>query len=161
MQIRDVSEKPEIAGQDSFDSRAMERRLQQAEDVQPSKFRYYDMELGGEVRTSVERKGGLYSIAKAEVFHPDGTSDVVGTARYTVAAGEATLDGTSLIAPNFRTESALLKEVGEQAKAQGADRLRVWVQDGDSVAERRWLSHNFQPTERDPHARGVFWERPV
>jgi len=49
----------------------------------------------------------------------------------------------------------------EQAQAQGADRLRVWVQDGDSAAEQRWLSQNFQPTERDPNARGVFWERLV
>ena len=161
MEIRDVSEKPEITGQDSFDSRALEQRLQQAEDVRPDTFRYSDAGLGGEVRTSVAQEGGLYSIAKAEVFRPDGTSDVVGTARYTVTAGEATLDGTSLIAPNFRTESALLKEVSEQARAQGADRLRVWVRDGDSVAERRWQSHGFQPTERDPNARGVHWERPV
>ena len=161
MEIRDVSEKPEITGQESFDSRALERRLQEAEDVRPGTFRYSDAGLGGEVRTSVEREGGLYSIAKAEVFRPDGTSDVVGTARYTVAAGEATLDGTAFTAPNYGTESALLSEVSEQARAQGADRLRVWVQDGDSVVEQRWLSHNFQPMERDPNAQGVHWERPV
>ena len=59
MEIRDVSDKPEITGQDSFDSRALERRLQQAEDVRPGQFRYSDMELGGEVRTSVEPEGGL------------------------------------------------------------------------------------------------------
>ena len=92
---------------------------------------------------------------------PDGTSDVVGTARYTVAAGEATLDGTSFTAPNYGTESALLSEVSEQARAQGADRLRVWAPDGDSFAERRWQLHGFQPTERDPHARGIYWDRPI
>jgi hypothetical protein len=78
-----------------------------------------------------------------------------------VAGGEVTLRGAYFTAPNHGTESALLKEVSEQARAQGADRLHVWVQDGDSAAEQRWLSHNFQPTERDPNARGVFWERPV
>jgi hypothetical protein len=85
----------------------------------------------------------------------------LGTAEYSVAGGEATLYDTRFTAPNYGTESALLKEISEQARAQGADRLRVWVQDGDSVAERRWLSHNFQPTERDPNARGVFWEQHV
>jgi GNAT superfamily N-acetyltransferase len=162
MELRDVSEKPEIIGQDSFDKRALERRLQGAEDVRPGTFRYSDAGLGGEVRTSVEREGSLYSIAKAEVFRPDGTGEVVGRARYSVAAGEATLyDDIHFTARNHGAESALLKEVGEQAKAQGADRLRVWVRDGDSAAERRWLSHGFQPTERDPGARGVHWERPL
>ena len=162
MEIRDVSEKPEIAGQDSFDSRALERRLQQAEDVRPGKFRYSDAGLGGEVRTSVAQEGGLYSIAKAEVFRPDGTHEVVGRARYSVAGGEATLYDDALFnARNHGAESALLKEVSEQARAQGTDRLRVWVPDDDPTAGRRWLPHNFQPTERDPNARGVHWERPV
>ena len=161
MEIRDVSEKPEITGQDSFDSRSLEQRLQQAEDVRPGTFRYSDAGLGGEVRTSVEREGGVYNVAKAEVFRRDGTHEVVGTARYSVAGGDATLYDTQFSARTHGTESALLKEVTEQARAQGADRLRVWVRDGDSVTEQRWLSHNFQPTERDPNARGVFWERPV
>jgi hypothetical protein len=161
MEFQDMSEKPEITGQDSFDSRALERRLQDAEDVRPGTFRYSDAELGGEVRTSVEREGGIYNIAKAEEFRRDGTHEVVGRARYSIAGGEATLYDDQFTAPNHGTESALLKEVSEQARAQGADRLRVWVRDGGSVAERRWLSHNFQPTERDPNAQGVFWERPV
>ncbi len=161
MEIRDVSEKLEIAGQDSFDSRALERRLQQSEDVRPAKFRYSDAGLGGEVCTSVEREGGLYSIAKAEVFRRDGTHEVVGRARYSEAGGEATLYDTHFTARNNGTESALLSEVSEQARAQGANRLRVWVPDDDPTAERRWLSHGFQPTERDPNARGVHWERPV
>jgi hypothetical protein len=68
MEFRDVSEKPKIGSQDSLGSRALERRLQQAEDVQPSKFPYYDVELGGEARTSVVREGGLYNVAQAELF---------------------------------------------------------------------------------------------
>jgi len=41
------------------------------------------------------------------------------------------------------------------------DSLRVWVLDGDSFAERCWQLHGFQPTERDPSVRGVYWDRPV
>lgn len=162
MEIRDVTEKPEIAGQDSFDSRALERRLQQAEDVRSGKFRYFDAGLDGEVRTSVVREGGLYSIVKAELFQ-DGTPICdLGKARYSVAGGEATLyDDVSFNARNHGTESALLSEVSEQARAQGANRLRVWVRDGDSVAERRWQSHGFQPTERYPQASGIYWDRPI
>ena len=162
MKIRDVSEKPEIIGQDSFDSRVLERRLQQAEEVQPSKFPYYDVELGGEVRTSVAREGGLYNVAQAELFQDGTPIRVLGTVQYSVAGGEATLyDDTHFTARNHGTESALLREVSQQARTQGADRLRVWVQDGDSVAERRWQLHGFQPTERDPHARSIYWDRRV
>jgi GNAT superfamily N-acetyltransferase len=160
MEFRDAAEKLEIAGQDSIDSRALERRLREAEDARPGTFRHSDVELGGEVRTSVAQEGGLYNVAKAEVFRPDGTSDAVGTARYSVAGGEATLDGSTFIAPNHGTESALLSEVSERARAQGADRLRVWVPDGDP-AEQRWQSHGFLPAERAPNARGVYWERRV
>ena len=135
--------------------------MQQAEDLCPGTLHYSDGGLGGEVQTSVAQEGGLCYIAKAEVFRRDGTHEVVGTARYSVAGGDATLYDTQFSARTHGTESALLKEVTEQARAQGADRLRVWVRDGDSVTEQRWLSHNFQPTERDPNARGVFWERPV
>jgi hypothetical protein len=158
MEFRDISNKPEITATDSLDSRALERRLQEAEDIRPGTFRYSDAGLGGEVRTSVEWEGGVYNVAKAEVFRSDGTSDVVGTARYSVAGGEATLDHTTFNAPNHGTEWALLKEVSERARAQGAGRLRVWVPDGDATAERRWLSHGFQPAERDPNAGGVHWE---
>jgi len=84
---------------------------------------------------------------------------VVGTARYSVAGGEAKLYGEQFNARNPGTESALVKEVSEQARAHGASRLRVWVPDGDSTAERRWQSHGFQPLERDPDAQGTHWER--
>jgi len=176
---------PQIQSQQDLEKHyyGLERRIRRAEDVEaaggappgdggvgsppgdsarPGTFRYSDAEqLGGEVRTSVPQRGGFYSVAQAEVFRRDGTSDVVGTARYSVAGSEATLDGRTFIAPNHGTEWALLKKVGEQAQAQGADRLRVWVPDGGQDAETRWLRRGFQPTERDPGARGVHWERPL
>jgi GNAT superfamily N-acetyltransferase len=171
MELRDITDKPEDSGTDSFDKLALERRLQRAKDVAPAEgdppdgdddpsatFRYYDMDLRGEVRTSVSQEGGLYNVAQAQLFREGTPIDVVGTARYSVAGGEATLDHTTFNAPNHGTEWALLKEVSERARAQGAGRLRVWVPDGDATAERRWLSHGFQPAERDPNAGGVHWE---
>ena len=159
MRFQDVSDKPETPRPDSLDRRAVEGRIRRAEDARPGTFRYSDAELGGEVRTSVAQEGGLYSVTQAEVFRRDGTSDVVGTARYSVAGSEASLDDRTFIASNYGTEGALLKEVGEQSQAQGADRLRVWVSDDDPGAGTRWLRHGFQPAERDPGARGVHWER--
>lgn len=182
MEFRDVSDNPEKMSQEAFDSRALERRVQEATDVtaaggsppggdgppdgddpssRPGTFRYYDMNMDGEVRTSVEQQGGIYDVAEAKVYHRDGTSEVVGTARYSVAGGEAQLHGEQFNARNHGTESALMKEVSEQARAQGAGRLRVWVPDGDSTAASRWQRHGFQPLERDPDARGVYWERRV
>lgn len=159
MEFRDVSDNPEKMSKEAFDSRALERRVQEAEEVRPGTFRYSDAGLGGEVRTSVEQQGGAYNVAKAEVYRPDGTSEVVGTARYSVAGGEAKLHGEQFNARNHGTESALVKEVSEQARAQGAGRLRVWVPDGDSSAASRWQRHGFQPLERDPDARGTHWEK--
>ena len=157
----DLTDKPDITGQDSLDKSVLERRVRKAEEARPGTFRYYDTELGGEVRTSVAQEGDLYSVTQAKVFRPDGTSNVVGTARYTVAGNEATLDNTHFIASSHGVESGLLKEVSEQARAQGANRLRVWVPDDDQGTGTRWLRHGFQPTERDPGARGVHWERPL
>ena len=98
MEFRDVADKPEMTARDSLDKYALERRLQQAEDVRAGTFRYSNAGLGGEVRTSVEHGGGVHNLAKAEVFRRDGTSDVVGTAQYSIASGEAELKG--LTAPN-------------------------------------------------------------
>jgi hypothetical protein len=157
----DLTDKPKITGPDSPDKLALERRLRKAEEAQPSTLRCYNMELGGEVRTSVTREDGLYSIAESEVPRPNGTSEVVGKAQYTLASGEATLDNTQFTARNYWVESALLRKVSEQASLQGANRLRVWIPDDDQGARTRWLRHGFQPTERDPGARGVYWERPL
>lgn len=161
MEFRDLTDRPETKSGDSLDRQALDRKLWQAEDARPGKFRYYDMELGGEVHTSVAQEGGLYSIAKAEVFRPDGSSDVVGTVRYTVAGSETILYGDTLVTPNYGTEAALLQEVSWQAQSKGAHRLRVWIPDGSPYAEKRWLRHGFLPTERDPGARGVHWQRRI
>jgi hypothetical protein len=161
MEFRDLTDKPENTSQDSLEKPALERRLQEARPARPGTFRYSDAELGGEVRTSVGREGGVHAIAQAEVFRPDGTSETVGTARYSISGGDATLDSTHFVAPNYGTESALLSEVSKQAREQGASRLRVWVADDDPGSAQRWQSHGFQPTERAPQAAGTHWERPV
>lgn len=61
-----MTDKPEITATDSFDSRVLEQKLQEAENVRPATFRYSDAGLGGEVRTSVEQQGGAYNVAKTE-----------------------------------------------------------------------------------------------
>lgn len=141
---------PQIQSQQDLEKHyyGLERRIRRAEDVEaaggappgdggdgfppgdsarPGTFRYSDAELRGEVRTSVPQKGGFYSVTQAEVFRRDGTTDTVGTARYSVAGSEATLYSDALVAPNYAAEGALLQEVSVQARAQGADRLRVWL----------------------------------
>jgi hypothetical protein len=160
MAFREVDDNPDGIGTDSFGSSAFESRLKQAEDVRPGTFRYSDSSLGGEVRTSTDNPGSAQSIAQAEVFRRDGSSDVVGTARYSVAGGEAKLYGGSVTAPNYGTEEALLDEIGDQARSQGADRLQVWVPDGDAEAAKRWSAHGFQPSgDRNPGAAGITWEK--
>lgn len=127
----------------------------------PATFRHSDSELGGEVRTSATDRGGLYETAWAEVKGRDGTTDAVGSARFTVAEGEATLDHDHFIASNGGTEWALLREVSERATEQGAQSLRVWVRDNDPQAEQRWQLRGFQPGQRDPGAAGVYWQKPL
>lgn len=161
MEFQDLTDKPEIAKRNSMDKLALERRLQEAEPARPGTFRYSDSELGGEVRTSVVREGGMYATARAQLFHRDEMPKIVGTARYSIARGEATLDSTDFIAPNYGTETALLSEIRDQARAQGASRLRVWIPDGDPAIAHRWQSHGFLPAEHDPGAAGVYWERPM
>lgn len=159
MSFREVSDTPEQFEGQSFDRSGLENRLKQAEDVRPGTFRYSDAGLSGEVRTSSENLGSVQSLAKAEVFRRDGTSDVVGTARYSVAGSEARLYSGSMNAQTHGVESALLDEIGQQARAQGTDRLSVWVPDNDTVAAARWSRHGFQSLERDPDAAGVTWEK--
>lgn len=164
MEIHDGMDRPDRRMQEAQERQAIERRIRQAENVQqgdarPGNFRYSDADLGGEVHTSANPEGGVYSAAQAEVFRPDGSRDTVGTVRYAVGGGEAKLYGDSMTAANYGTESALLSEVSEQARAQGADHLGVWTRDGDSAAERRWATHGFQPTERNPGAKGVQWQK--
>lgn len=106
-------------------------------------------------------EGGIYALAQPEVFHRDGTSEIVGTSRYSILDGEARLDSGHFFARTYGVESALLKEVGELARAQGAGRLLVWVPDGEALEAQRWQSHGFHPGERNPGAAGVDWERPL
>jgi hypothetical protein len=161
MEFEDLIDKPEIPQHDSLDRLALERKLSEAEPARPGTFRYSDQELGGEVRTSLAQEGGLYAVAQAEVFRRDGTSEVVGMARYSVAGGEATLEPSRFTAANFGVEQALLKEIGEQAQVQGANWLHVWLPDDDPGAAQRWQSLGFLPGERDPGAAGTHWGRPV
>jgi hypothetical protein len=161
MEFQDLTDKPEITNRDSLDKLALERRLQEAEPARPGTFRYSDAELGGEVRTSVAQEGGIYALAQAEVFHRDGTSEIAGTARYSIAGGEATVDAAHFFAATSGVESALLSEIGEQGRAQGANRLRVWVPDGEAPPAGDWLRRGFHPGERDPGAAGVYWEKPL
>lgn len=160
MDYRDANDSPEAGKVESFDRQALERNIKQSEDARPGTFRYSDTHRGGEVRTSTDNSEGAQSQAKAELFRRDGSSVELGTARYSVAGGEAKLYGGSVIAQDYGTEDALLSEVGDQARAQGVDRLSVFVPDGDQTAAQRWSRHGFQPAiERDPGAPGVVWEK--
>jgi GNAT superfamily N-acetyltransferase len=161
MESHDLTERPEITNRDALDRRALERKLQEADVARPGTFRYSDAKLGGEVRTSVVREGGRYDVAQAEVFRRNDTPRVVGRAPYTIADGEAKLRSTEVKAANYGVETALLNEVSERARAQGVDRLRIWVPDDDPSQAYRWQNHGFHPGERDPGAAGVSWERPL
>lgn len=160
MDYRDANESSETGKVESFDRQALERNIKQSEDARPGTFRYSDTHRGGEVRTSTDNPSGVQSLASAEVLQRDGSSDVVGTARYSVAAGEAKLYGGSVTAANFGVEEALLDEISQQTRAQGVDRLRVWVPDSDPSAGQHWGSHGFYPAgERHPGAQGSHWEK--
>lgn len=160
MDLRDVDDSTDAGKVETLDRRALERNINQVEDARPGTFRCSDARLGGEVRTSTDNPQGAQSLAKAELFRRDGSSDVLGTARYSVAGGEARLYGGSVVAPDYGTEEALLSEIGDQARAQGVDRLSVFVPDGDQTATQRWSSHGFQPAQvRDPDARGITMEK--
>lgn len=145
MDYRDTNESPEVGKVESFDRQVLERNIKQAEDTRPGTFRYSDTQRGGEVRTSTDNSKGAQSLAKAELYRRDGRSDVLGTARYSVASGEAKLYGGSVIAQDYGTEEALLSEIGDQARAQGVDCLSVFVPNGDQTAAQRWSRHGFQP----------------
>lgn len=149
MRVDDISDRPESPADRSSDSLDLERRLQQAGDVRAGTFRHSDTELGGEVRTSAIQaetcrsetvvqhetvEWSRLTMVQAEVYRPDGTSDVAGTARYAVSDDAAIVQGDWFIASNYGVESALLNEIDEQARAQGLKRLLVWVPDGDPGA---------------------------
>lgn len=160
MDFRHVDESTDAGKVETLDQHALERNIKQAEDAHPGTFRYSDTRLGGEVRTSTDNPQGGQSLAKAEVFRRNGSSDVLGTARYSVAGGEARLYGGSVVAQDYGTEEALLSDIGDQARAQGADRLSVFVPDGDQIATQRWGRHGFYPAQAsDPGSRGITLEK--
>lgn len=160
MDLRDVDDATDAGKVETLDRHELERNIKQVEDARPGTFRYSDTRHGGEVRTSTDNPQGAQSLAKAELFRRDGSSDILGTARYSVAGGEARLYGGSVIAQDYGTEEALLSEVGDQARVQGVDRLSVFVPDGDQTAMQRWGRHGFYPAQAsDPGARGITLEK--
>ena len=161
MEFHNLQDKPELTDSGSIDKANLNRRMTDATDARPGTFRYSDSSLGGEIRTTSEGQGSVRALATATVFRPDGSSDTVGTVRYSVAGGEAKIHPDTLTAPNYGVEGALLDEVGQQAQMEGVNRLRVWLPDGNKDAENQWLGHGFHSTERDPGARGVDWEKPL
>ena len=68
MESPDLTDKPKITAQDSIDKIELQRKLQDAPESRPGAFRYSDMELGGEVRTSTDRQESFQPIATTEVF---------------------------------------------------------------------------------------------
>jgi hypothetical protein len=161
MELSGPEDKFELIASGPLGKESLNRRMTDAADARPGRFRYSDSGLGGEIRTTSEGRGGVRALATAAVFRPDGSSDTVGTVRYRVAGGEARLQPDTLTAPNYGVEGALLQEVGQQAQMQGANRLWVWVPDGNGDAANRWQCHGFHSTERNPGASGVNWEKPL
>jgi len=160
MDYRDVADSSDAGKVEPLDRRALERNIKQVEDVRPGTFRYSDTRLDGEVRTSTDNPQGVQSLAKAELFRRDGTSAILGTARFSVSGGEAKLYNGSVVAQDYATEGALLSEIGDQARAQGVDRLSVFVPEGDPTAAQRWSRHGFQPAqERDSGSPGITLEQ--
>jgi hypothetical protein len=142
---------------EAVDKADLEQKLQEADEARGT-FRSYDMNRNGEIRTTSSGSDSLYQEAQATFYGRDGDVQTVGTARYSVEMGEAKLYPDRFQAPDTQTETALLSEVSEQARAQGADKLTVWVNDEGGDPDR-WLRRGFQPTERDPDAKGVFWQK--
>ncbi len=162
MEIQDSTDKSKITTQDSIDKVDLQRKLQDAPEARPvTNFRYFDRELGGEIHTSTSGQESIQAIVTAKVVRPDGSSEMVGSTRYRVSDNEASIVPGSFTAHNYGVEGALLDEVAQQSREQGADHLRVWIENGDSAAERQWLAHSFHSTEPNPGASGVHWEKPL
>lgn len=160
MEFQEVSDFPDRHEKASLENKDLERLMKQTDDVHSGTFRYSDANLGGEVRTSTDNPDSAQSIARAEVFRRDGSSNVVGTARYSIAGGEAKLYGGSVVSQDFGTDDALLSEIGDQARGRGIDRLSVYVPDNDQAAADRWSRQGFQPrNEQDSGLPGQFWEK--
>lgn len=176
MRYTELSDEPEFPTRRHSDDLGMERRIQEAGNIQAGTFRYFDPELDGEVHTSaiqaetyrservIQRETVEWSrltMVQAEIYQRDGTLRIAGTACYSISGDAAIVQGDRFIASSYGVESALLSEIQERACAYDLKRLLVWVPDEDADAAIRWQSHGFQPTQRLPGAPGVYWEKPL
>ncbi len=162
MEIDNFSDKSQLESSSAAEKVNLESKVKNASDVseRPGTFRYSDANLGGEICTNTEAADSLQPVANAQVFRPDGTTETVGTARYTVDGNEAKVYPASVTAPNYGVESALLDEVGDRARVQGASKLTIFTPNGDSAAMTRWTSHGFQPAaEQNNNPAGLYLEK--
>lgn len=144
---------------EALDKADLEQKIQEANEERGT-FRAYDMNQNGEIRTTTSGSEGLYPEAQATLYGRDGEVRPVGTARYSIEMDEAKIYPDSFQTSDSQTENALLSEVSEQAQAQGVDKINVWVKD-EGGDPQRWARHNFHPTDRDPGAKGVFWQKRI
>jgi hypothetical protein len=158
----DIPEKSEMSPQESIDKFGAEKKLSDAKDIEtrPGTFRPGGAELGGELRTHVEGAKSIRPMAVAELYRPDGSATAVGTAHFSVAGNEARVEGFNGDQHPAVT-GAVLDEIGDVAREQGVNSLKVFVPDNDTDAAARWRSYGFHPTDRNPGAAGIDWEKPL
>jgi hypothetical protein len=139
------------------DKADLEQKIQGV-DGEKGTFRFYDTEQNGEICTQSINREGIFRETHATFYGRDGKVQTIGTARYSVEMDEAKIYPEHFQALNGQTETALIAEIGEQAKAQGVNKISVWVKDSE-VDPQRWARRGFQPTERAPGAAGAFWQK--
>lgn len=122
-------------------------------------FRFYDMKLGGELRTHVERPDASEPEAVAMLHARDGSVREVGRLRYAMDLEHCTLRAYTHPPETYQVESALQAEVSEQAQAKNIHNMRAWVPDGTSP--KVWSPYGLMEGKRDPGASGAFWSRPL
>lgn len=144
-------------GQEMIDKTDLEQRIQQANQGRGT-FRSYDMKQNGEIRTTTSGKDSLFSEAQATFYGRNGKLRPSGSARYSIEMDEAKIYPDRFQASDPQTENVLMSEISDNAQAQGVNKLTVWVKD-EGCDPQRWMRHNFHPTERNPGASGVFWQK--
>lgn len=162
MENYSFSDKSQLESPNAAEQMNLDNKLKNASDIseRPGTFRYSDAKLGGEIRTSTEGTESIQPVANAQLFRPDGTTETVGTARYTVDGDEAKIYPKSVTAPNYGVETALLDEIGDQAQAQGASKLTIFAPNGDAAAQDHWRLHGFQlAAEQNNNPSGVYLEK--
>lgn len=143
----------------------LNRRIDSAQDVAPpaeqGAFRYSDASLGGEVRTKTEGADALRQLTVAELHTRDGATKTVGTVTSRMEPDVVTVDGDSMIAPNYGVEDALLSEVSQNARAHGIHEMRVWMPGGDATSASKWQSHGFHLEKPMPGAHGQHFSKRI